>query len=97
MTVVELRDALDNYIKRDPPGLWQLNDCDADAAAYKERRKERENAEVVVLDDGMQPKYFSVDSAFGTSMPKQSEVDNTCYFMKDVFALCTDLTNEATA
>lgn len=97
MTVKELRDALDNYIKKDPPDLWQLNDVEADAAAYKERCKERENAEVAILDDGMQPKYFAVDSAFGTSMPKKSESDDvyyTIYTMKDVFALCTDLTNE---
>ena len=50
----------------------------------------------IILDDGMQPKYFNVDSAFGTSMPKKLEADNVHYFMKDVFALCTDLTNEAT-
>lgn len=92
MTVKELRDALDNYIKRDSPDLWQLNDCDADAAAYEERCIERGNREVIILDDGMQPKYFTVDSAFGTSMPKQSALDNMHYFMKDVFALCTDLT-----
>ena len=96
MTVKELRDALDNYIKKDPPDLWQLNDCVADAVAYKERREERENAEVVILDDGMQPKYFNVDCVFGTSMPKKLEIDNEYYIMKDVFALCTDLTNEVT-
>ena len=96
MTVKELRDALYNYIKKDPPDLWQLNDVEADAAAYKERCEERENAEVIILDDGMQPKYFNVDSAFGTSMPKKPEAGNVHYTMKDVFALCTDLTNEAT-
>lgn len=94
MTVKELRDALDNYIKKDPPDLWQLNDGDADAAAYKERCEERENAEVIILDDGMQPKHFSIDSAFGTSMPKKLEADNVHYTIEDVFALCTDLTNE---
>ena len=94
MTVKELRDALDKYINKDPPDLWQLNDCEADAVAYKERCEECENAEVIILDDGMQPKYFNVDSAFGTSMPKKLEVDNVHYIMKDVFALCTDLTNE---
>ena len=94
MTVKELRDALDNYIKRDSSDLWQLNDCDADAAAYEERCIERGNREVIILDDGMQPKYFNVDSAFGTSRPKQSKADNAHYTMKDVFALCTDLTND---
>jgi hypothetical protein len=94
MTVKELRDALDNYIKKDPPDLWQLNDSDADAAAYKERCEERENREVIILDDGMQPKYFSIDSAFGTSMPKQLEADSAHYIMKEIFALCTDLINE---
>ena len=96
MTVKELRDALDNYIKKDPSDIWQLNDCVADAVAYKERREERENAEVVILDDGMQQKYFNVDCVFGTSMPKKLETDNEYYIMKDVFALCTDLTNEVT-
>lgn len=94
MTVKELRDALDNYIKKDPLDLWQLNDGDADAAAYKERCEERENAEVIILDDGMQPKHFSIDSAFGTFMSKKLEADNVHYTMEDVFALCTDLTHE---
>jgi len=92
MTVKELRDALDNYIKKDSPDLWQLNDCDADAAAYEERCTERGNREVIILDDGMQPKYFNVDSAFGTSRPKQSTLDKACYRMEEVFALCIDLT-----
>ena len=96
MTVKELRDALDNYIKKDPPDLWQLNDGEADAAAYKRRCKERECTEVIILDDGMQPKCFNVDIAFGTSMPKKPKADNVHYFMKEVFALRTDLANEAT-
>lgn len=30
MTVQELRDKLDNYIKKDPPDIWQLNDIEID-------------------------------------------------------------------
>ena len=93
MTVKELRDALDNYIKKDPLDLWQLNDGDADAAAYKERCEERENAEVIILD-GMELKHFSIDRAFGATMPQKP--DNAHYIMKDVFALYADSTNEAT-
>lgn len=49
MTVKELRDRLDNYIKTDPPDLWQLNDCELDALYYKERCEERGNKRVAVL------------------------------------------------
>lgn len=48
MTVKELRDRLDNYIKTDPPDLWQLNDCELDALYYKERCEERGHNRVVI-------------------------------------------------
>lgn len=94
MTVEELRDALDAYIKKDPPDLWQLNDVELDEKMYKRRCSERAKNEVIILDDGMQPKHFSILSAFETSMPKHSAMGKACYCMEEVFALCTDLTNE---
>lgn len=51
MTVKELRDKLDNYIKQDPPNLWQLNDCELDALYYKERCEERGNKRVVIMQN----------------------------------------------
>lgn len=54
MTVIELRDALNRYISKDPPDTWQLNDVEVDAAAYRERCENRANREVVITDDGMQ-------------------------------------------
>ena len=88
MTVEELRDKLDAYIKRDPPDTWQLNDGEADAKAYKRRCEERAKREVIILDDGMQPKHFSILSAFGTTIYRE---DSTAFNGQDVFALCTDL------
>ena len=91
MTVKELRDALDRYVRKDPPGLWQLNDIEADAAAYDARCKEREESEVIILDDGMKPKHYGLLMAFGTTiypMAKDGSISS-----KDVFALSTDLTN----
>ena len=86
MTVKELRDRLDNYIMRDPPDLWQLNDVEADAKTYKDRCKEREEQEVVVLDDGIKPKFFDVESAF--RMPYEKEVSQGTFEEHDVFAIC---------
>ena len=86
MTVKELRDRLDNYIKHDPPDTWQLNDVEADAQAYKERCKDRENQQIVILDDGMKPKFFDVESAFG--MPYEKEVSQGIFEKHDVFAIC---------
>jgi len=94
MTIKELRDALDNYIKKDPPDLWQLNDCDADATAYECRCKERENRKVIILDDGMRLTHFNIESVFGTSVPKRLQPGEASYTMEDVFALCADLANE---
>lgn len=91
MTVKELRDALDRYIDKDPPDLWQLNDIEADAAAYDARCKEREESEVIILDDGMQPKHFSILSAFGTTLYRENRTE---YRGQDVFAICTDLTDQ---
>ena len=65
MTVKELRDKLDAYIKKDPPDTWQLNDCMLDKLYYDERCEERANRQVVLVDDGMQPKYFKIDDGFG--------------------------------
>lgn len=50
MTVQELKDKLDEYIKQDPSDMWQLNDIELDAEAYNERCKERANHEVRVMD-----------------------------------------------
>ena len=68
MTVKELRDSLDEYIKRDPPDIWQTNDIELDEKYYQDRCKRRENREVVIIDDGMQPKHFSVNFATGTTI-----------------------------
>jgi len=91
MTVIELRDALDRYISKDPPDIWQLNDVEADAAAYRERCKCRANREVVITDDGMQARHFGVNFAAGTTIV--SELMPGTYSSKDVLALITDLTN----
>ena len=92
MTVKELRDRLDNYIKHDSPDTWQLNDVEADAQAYKERCKERENQQIVILDDGMTPRYFAAEAAFGVPIAK--ELMPGTYVMCDCFAISTDLTHE---
>lgn len=68
MTVRELRDKLDHYIKTDPLDQCQCNDIQLDAEAYKERCKERENHRVVIADDGMTPKYFDIDSQIGLTI-----------------------------
>ena len=91
MTVIELRDALDRYISKDPPDIWQLNDVEADAAAYRERCENRANREVVITDDGMQARHFGVNFAVGTTIV--SELMPGTYSSKDVLALITDLTN----
>lgn len=74
MTVKELRDKLDNYIKKDPPDLWQLNDCELDELSYIERCNERANRQVVLIDDGMKSKYFKIDCCFGTTLENNEEV-----------------------
>ena len=75
MTVRELRDKLDAYIKKDPPDLWQLNDCELDKLYYDERCEERANRQVVLVDDGMQPKYFKTENGFGTTIYKNTYKD----------------------
>ena len=92
MTVKELRDRLDNYIKHDSPDTWQLNDVEADAQAYKERCKDRENQQIIILDDGMKPRYFAAEAAFGVPIAK--ELMPGTYVMRDSFAIVTDLTRE---
>lgn len=65
MTVQELKDKLDNYIKKDPPNLWQLNDVELDKLYYEERCKERANRKVIICDDGMKPKFFDIEFCGG--------------------------------
>jgi hypothetical protein len=84
MTVKELRDKLDNYIKKDPPDLWQLNDCELDKLYYDERCNERANRQVVLIDDGMQPKYFRTEDGFGTTICENINID------EKVFAITFD-------
>ena len=80
MTVKELRDKLNEYIKRDSPGIWQLNDIEADIAAYRERCKERENAEIVVDIKSDGSTLVEVKAAYG----KHSYLNPN---QKDIFAL----------
>ena len=95
MTVKELRDKLDNYIKHDSPDTWQINDVEAaDAQAYKERCKDRENQQIVILDDGMKPRYFAAEAAFG--VPVAKEIMPGTYVMSGSFAISADLTHEIT-
>jgi hypothetical protein len=84
MTVKELRDKLDNYIKKDPPDTWQLNDCELDELYYKERCEERANRQVVLIDDGMHPKYFKTEDSFGTTIYKNTNIE------EKVFAITFD-------
>jgi hypothetical protein len=79
MTVKELRDKLDTYIKKDPPDLWQLNDCELDELYYKERCEERANRQVVLVDDGMQPEYFRIEDSFGTTIYKNTYKDEKIF------------------
>lgn len=74
MTIKELRDKLDNYIKNDPPDIWQLNDIELDKLFYKERCEERANRKVVLIDDSEQSKYFKPDYCFGTTLPDNENV-----------------------
>lgn len=92
MTVKELIDKLNNYVKQDPADTWQLNDVEADAKAYQERCKERENHEVVILDDGMKPQYFAIESVFG--LPIERETIHNKYITNKVVAISTDLTHK---
>lgn len=92
MTVKELIDRLDAYVKQDPPDTWMLNDVEADREAYQERRKERENQQIIILDDGMKPRYFAAEAAFGVPIAK--ELMPGTYVMRDCFAISTDLTHE---
>ena len=78
MTVQELIDKLNDYIKKDPPDTWQLNDGDLDEIYYKERCQERANHEVRVIDTSV-VKNFSAKVDSVTS----HNVNNT----KDVCAL----------
>jgi hypothetical protein len=84
MTVKELRDKLDAYIKKDPPDTWQLNDCTLDKLYYDERCEERANRQVVLIDDGMQPKYFRIEDGFGTTIYENTNID------EKVFAITFD-------
>ena len=79
MTVKELRDKLDAYIKKDPPDTWQLNDCTLDKLYYDERCEERANRQVMICDDGMSPKYFNIEFSGG---------------MENNYILFCDLTND---
>ena len=79
MTVKELRDKLDNYIKKDPPNLWQLNDCELDEMYYKERCEERANREVILIDDGTLPKYFRTEDSFGTTIYENTNIDEKVF------------------
>ena len=74
MTVQELKDKLDNYIKKDPSDLWQLNDCELDELSYIERCNERANRQVILIDDSMQSKYFKTNECFGTTLSNNEEV-----------------------
>jgi hypothetical protein len=74
MTVQELRDKLDNYIKKDPDYIVQLNDVQLDKFYYQKRCIERANREVILIDDGMQPKYFKTDNCFGTTLSDNEKV-----------------------
>lgn len=74
MTVQELKDKLDNYIKKDPSDLWQLNDCELDELSYIERCNERANRQVILIDDDMQSKYFKTNECFGTTLSNNEEV-----------------------
>lgn len=74
MTVQELRDMLDNFIKKDSSDIWQLNDCELDELYYKERCEERANGKVILIDDSMQSKYFKIDYCFGTTLSDNENV-----------------------
>jgi hypothetical protein len=84
MTVRELRDKLDAYIKKDPPDQWQLNDCTLDKLYYDERCEERANRQVVLIDDGMQPEYFRTEDSFGTTIYENTNI------AEKVFAIIFD-------
>lgn len=74
MTVQELRDRLDNYIKKDTNDMLQLNDVELDKYYYQKRCEERANREVILIDDGMLPKYYSTESCFGTKLSNNEKV-----------------------
>ena len=78
MTVRELKDALDAYIKRDPPDIWQTNDVELDAKAYAERCAERAGRNVIILSGDT---LFSAQGAFGAGCGG-----------KDVFVIQSGLT-----
>lgn len=80
MTVKELRDKLDDYIKRDPLDLWQLNDVEADAKNYRMRCKERENVEIAVDIKSDGSTLVEVKAAYG----KHSYLNPN---QKDIFVL----------
>ena len=79
MTVQELRDKLDNYIKKDPPDILQLNDVELDKLHYQKRCEERANREVILIDDGMKPTYFRTDDCFGTTIYEDTNINEKVF------------------
>lgn len=70
MTVQELRDKLDHYIKHDIGDVCMFNDVDLDRWSYEDRCNARANHQVIFCDDGMDPKHYSI-SAFGSTISRE--------------------------
>ena len=91
MTVKELIDRLDAYVKRDPPDIWMLNDVEADREAYQERCKERENTKVIVKLEGPNGEYnIKAMTAYGCSIP----IDKNFTHSEGAFIICADMKDE---
>lgn len=69
MTVIELRNKLDEYIDALCPYNSDCANCQytaEDCLCYK-----RASANILICDDGMEPKYFAIDSAFGGKFDRE--------------------------
>ena len=75
---------IEKYIRDVTRFFEWLNDCELDKLYYDERCEERANRQVVLVDDGMQPKYFRTENGFGTTIYKNTYKD------EKVFAIIFD-------
>jgi len=85
MTVKQLHDLLESYMKCGIGDGWQLNDVELD----KQIREERCNTPVLIVDDGMKAKF--IEPKF-TMLTQASEFKgHGIYKPKNVFGIVVDV------
>jgi len=73
LTVKQLRDFCDWYIKHDSDDIVLSNDRQLDKELYDKRCRDRENDKVLFCDDSMKPRYFNV-SCMGSKFSRKIEI-----------------------